>query len=114
MKLSLKFPDAIDPKEAIPRDFLQGMLDRRAASFFKYGSAFSSKFDFVRDIPARLDKYQATGNTEWLIDVAVYAALEFMRPLHPDAHFRATDSRESPGSYRHGELDPTQRHEREI
>jgi hypothetical protein len=114
VKINLKFPDSIPDKEALPKEFLQGMLDRRAVSFHKYGSAHSSKFDFLRDIPARIAKYKATGNTEWLIDVAVYAALEFMNPSVEDAHFRPTDSRESPGSYRKGELNPSQRHESEL
>lgn len=114
MKIALKFPDSIPGNEVLPKEFLQGMLDRRAVSYHKYGSAHSNKFDFLKDIPIRIGKYQATGNTEWLIDVAVYAALEFMNPSDPEAHFRATDSHESPGTCRRGETNPSRRHEREL
>lgn len=114
MKIALKFPECIPDNEVLPKDFLQGMLDRRAVSFYKYGSAHSNKFDFLRDIPVRIGKYKSTGNTEWLIDVAVYACLEFMNPSIEDAHFRPTDSRESPGSARKGEKQLSARHEKEI
>jgi hypothetical protein len=40
-----------------------------------------------------------------VIDLANYAMIEFMHPRHPEAHFRATESRESPGRKWHGEVD---------
>lgn len=45
----------------------------------------------------RLRLYRETGNTEWLVDLANFAMIEFMHPSHPQAHFRATGSDESPG-----------------
>ena len=75
--------------------------NRVRVSFHKYGSA-ADNFGkgFVQAIPTLekcLDKYKATGNTEYLCDLANYAMFEFMYPQHPKGHFRATDSRESAG-----------------
>jgi hypothetical protein len=44
-----------------------------------------------------LERYKETGNTEFLADVANFAMIEFMYPKHSKAHFKDTDSNESPG-----------------
>ena len=67
-----------------------------------FNKEYSEKFDELRKNRIRvsfqcLDKYKATGNTEYLCDLANYAMFEFMYPQHPKGHFRATDSRESAG-----------------
>lgn len=84
----------------VSAEFMQGMADRMAVSFHKYG-AMASNYPFpgnaLDSLRKRITKYEETGNTEWLMDVANFAMIEFMRPAHPEAHFRATDSRESPG-----------------
>ncbi len=80
--------------------FLQGMADRMAVSYAKYGpvaAAYPEKVDALESLFARFHKYKDTGNTEWLIDVSNFAMIEFMHPRHPLAHFRATDSNESIG-----------------
>lgn len=80
--------------------FHQGMFDRMAVSKAKYGHVTDEsvkKFNPLKNLEVRLQKYQETGNTEWLMDAANCCMIEFMFPQHPDAHFRATDSRESPG-----------------
>jgi hypothetical protein len=72
------------------------------ASKAKYGpikDAFPHKLDAIESLMIRLDAYQNTGNTEWLVDAANFAMIEFMLPRHPKAHFRATDSHESPGRF---------------
>ena len=51
----------------------------------------------VESLKARLELYEQTGNTEWLVDVANFAMIEYRFPMHLQAHFRATDSSESPG-----------------
>lgn len=76
------------------------MVDRMSVSFHKYGpvaEAYPGKVNAVDSLVKRLDRYRETGNTEWLMDVANFAMIEFMHPAHPKAHYRATDSRESPG-----------------
>jgi hypothetical protein len=85
--------------------FVQGMADRMAMSFGKYGHLTEEavkKNDPIANLLVRLKKYQDTGNTEWLMDVGNCAMIEFMFPQHPDAHFRATDSHESPGRSKRG------------
>ncbi|RWM84324.1 hypothetical protein [Mesorhizobium sp.] len=88
------------PTTEFDEGFVQGMRDRTAVSFFKYGplaNAVANKADFITALVTRLEKYKETGNTEWLMDVANYAMFEAMYPSHRNAHFRATDSDESPG-----------------
>lgn len=80
-------------------DFATKMKNRVLTSYFKYGEAKTNAVtgDFPENVKARVDSYLATGNTEWLVDAANFAMLEFMYPQHEKAHFRATDSGESPG-----------------
>jgi len=80
--------------------FVEGMANRMGVSYFKYGlvgEAYPAKVDALASLEARLQKYRETGNTEWLIDVANFAMIEFMHPGFEFAHFRATDSDESIG-----------------
>jgi len=71
-----------------------------AVSFCKYGpvaEAYPAKVDAIASLKQRLERYEETGNTEWLMDVSNFAMIEWMHPRHRAAHFRATDSDESPG-----------------
>jgi hypothetical protein len=84
--------------------FLQGMVARMEVSFHKYGAikdAFPHKVDALRCLEERIAKYKETGNTEWLIDAANFAMIEFMRPSLPFAKFTPTDSDASPGRVWH-------------
>lgn len=88
------------PKDEYSPRFLQGMLDRMTVSYHKYGAvrvAYPEKVDAIASLKQRLDRYAATGNTEWLMDVANFAMIEFKHPRHPEAHFEGTDSDASPG-----------------
>jgi len=70
------------------------MYDRMCVSFFKYGlveKGYPDKVDAIGSLEKRLENYKNTGNTEWLMDVANFAMIEYMRPRHPKAHFKATD-----------------------
>lgn len=80
--------------------FLRGMIARMEMSFFKYGDirdAYPKRINAIESLRQRLDKYAETGNTEYLIDAANFAMIEFMLPSRPDAFFAATDSDQSPG-----------------
>lgn len=71
-----------------------------AVSFYKYGSvveAYPEKVDAVESLLIRLQRYRDTGNTEFLIDVANFAMIEFMHPKLPQAAYEGTDSDQSPG-----------------
>lgn len=97
--MSLELRVACPPSE-ISSLFMQGMLDRMAVSFYKYGKvndAYPIHVDAMDSLTARIRKYRETGNTEWLIDIANFAMIEFMYPAHDNAHYEATDSDQSPG-----------------
>jgi hypothetical protein len=98
-KESLTFLQKVPSTEfSVP--FVQGMVDRMNMSYFKYGAvaeAYPEKVDAIASLRKRLDRYEETGNTEWLMDVGNFAMIEFMRPRHPNAHFESTDSDQSPG-----------------
>lgn len=100
------------PDSEISRAFLQGVVNRRAVGFHKYGSISRRDENYPSSIQNRLQLYLQDGNTEWLIDVATYAMLEFMNPKHPHAHYRAQSADESPGnvllsgSREHGDTPP--------
>jgi hypothetical protein len=73
---------------------MQGMYNRMAMSYHKYGpvaKGFPEPFDAIASLKDRLANYEATGNFEWLMDIANFAMIEYMRPKHPKAHFEATD-----------------------
>jgi hypothetical protein len=74
------------------------MLNRMVVGYAKYGSWKVNRYevDIWKNIETRWNKYRETGNTEFLIDLANFAMMEFSMPLHPDAHFKPTDSNEAP------------------
>lgn len=88
------------PWSEVSEEFLQGMVDRMSMSYYKYGpvaDAYPSKVNAIKSLRLRLDKYLETGNTEFLMDVANFAMIEYMHPKHEHAHYKPTDSKESPG-----------------
>lgn len=87
-------------KTEFNEDFVQGMRDRMLISFYKYGpvaNGFPHKVSAVASLTDRLRKYAETKNTEFLIDAANFAMIEFMHPALPGAFFQPTDSDQSPG-----------------
>jgi len=97
------------PETEYSAQFLDGMVNRMAVSFCKYGrvaDAYPHKVNALDSLRLRLEKYAETGNTEYLMDVANFAMIEFMHPKHPGAFFRGTDSDGSPGRvWNHGTVD---------
>jgi len=101
----------------VSEPFLDGMRNRMYVSFHKYGpvaDAYPHKIDAMETLAAVLDKYLKSGNTEYLMDVANYAMIEFMHPAHPNAFFKATDSDESVGRVEHGSNTPGQWANRDL
>lgn len=88
-------------KREYSEKFDQLRKNRVETSYFKYGPAkdnFSTgNVKAIHSMERCIRKYQETGNTEFLLDGANYLMFEFMYPLHPKAHFRATSSEESAG-----------------
>jgi hypothetical protein len=88
------------PATEMSHFFMQGMANRMAISYYKYGpvaDGYPSKVSAIKSLSARIDAYTATGNTEYLIDAANFAMIEFMHPSIGDAYFTGTDSDFSPG-----------------
>lgn len=88
-------------KSEYSEQFDQLRKHRIVVSFYKYGPVkenYSNKLiDALKSLENCIKKYDATGNTEYLVDAANYCMFEFMFPQHPKAHFGATDSKESAG-----------------
>lgn len=99
MKISFKWSEQV-PKDQIDESFIQGMFNRMILGFHNYGHMRRKhdRPDNIKNVRIRLDKYLKTGNTEWLMDAANYCMMEFAVPAHHKAHFKATESHESPGS----------------
>lgn len=71
--------------------------DMMITSYYKYGPLKDNYgtykcMDALGNLKKRLEKYEETGNTEFLADVANFAMIEFMNPSVPGAHYRPTDS----------------------
>lgn len=66
-------------------------------SYYKYGPLKKNYeeygcMDAVGNLKKRLEAYEQTGNTEFLVDVANFAMIEFMYPQKEGAYFKGTDS----------------------
>lgn len=102
--MSIELDNTGTPTSEYSKTFLQGMVNRMGVSFYKYGKvkdAYPKRVDAVSSLKERLAKYEEDGNTEWLMDVANFAMIEFMAPAHPLAHFEPQDSDTSPGRIGH-------------
>lgn len=81
--------------------FDQLRKNRVETSFYKYGPAKKNfqtgNVQALSTMERCIEKYNSTGNTEYLVDAANYIMFEFMYPQHPKAHFKATDSKDSAG-----------------
>lgn len=75
--------------------------DMMVMSHYKYGfikeNCEKKCVDIIATLEKRLKAYKDSGNTEFLADIANFAMIEYMHPQHPEAHYKATDSNESPG-----------------
>lgn len=98
-KITLDWPDSV-PIDQIDIPFIQGMLNRMAFGFHNYGHMrrYEKKSHSLKNIKIRLKEYERTKNTEFLMDAANYAMMEFCVPSLKGAHFRPTSKAESPGA----------------
>jgi hypothetical protein len=114
--MTIEWPSGV-PLSEVSVEFLQGMANRMATSFYKYGrvaDAYPSKVDALRSMQVRLDRYAASGNTEHLVDAANFLMIEFMHPSHPSAHFTPEDSHASAGRFFRGEINRSHRGNKDI
>ena len=72
--------------------FEQYMRNRLVMGSIRY-ETFADKrskaavYNYVKEMKRRIAAYEETGNTEFMVDVANMAMLEFEFPFHPNAHF---------------------------
>ena len=91
-------------EEILKKDFSEAFVHKMKnaieMSFYKYG--YSSKTypelaQAYKCIKERLELYKKTHNTEYLVDIANFAMLEFLYPAFSDAEYKPADSDKSPG-----------------
>lgn len=95
----------MDSRETIlSRDFSKPFITKMEnaieMSHYKYGWASKTYPELAQAykcIQQRLEMYEKTHNTEYLVDVANFAMLEFMYPAFKDAKFEPADSDKSCG-----------------
>ena len=65
-------------------------------SYYKFGDVrqnykMVAGLQAIASLKAKLEEYEATGNTEFLADVANFAMIEFMYPQKEGAKYQPTD-----------------------
>ncbi len=72
-------------------DFEKLMRNRLAMGAMRYGRLENHEHDVIGLCSSRLAAYKRTGNEEFLVDVANFAMVEYMRGRHPLRHFKTID-----------------------
>lgn len=86
-------------KQDFSEAFVTKMKNAIEMSYYKYGNAkktYPELAQAYKCLRERLDLYEKTHNTEFLVDAANFAMLEFMFPSFSDAKYTPTDSDMSP------------------
>ena len=91
-------------EEILKRDFSESFVNKMRnaieTSHYKYGwtaKTYPELAQAYKCIKQRLEMYEKTHNTEYLVDVAGFAMIEFLHPAFSDAHYTPTDSDKSCG-----------------
>lgn len=87
-------------KRDFSEEFVNKMRNAIETSHYKYGwmsKTYPELAQAVKCIQERLDLYNETHNTEYLVDIANFAMIEYKHPSYEDAKYTPTDSNESPG-----------------
>lgn len=81
-------------------EFINKMKNSCEMSHYKYGwmsETYPELAQAYKCIQERLDLYIKTHNTEYLVDIANFAMIEFKYPTFTNAKYSPKDSNESPG-----------------
>lgn len=87
-------------KRDFSEEFIHKMKNAIEMSYYKYGYSNKTYPELAQAhkcITERLELYEKTHNTEYLVDIANFAMLEFLYPAFKDAIYKPTDSNQSPG-----------------
>lgn len=77
-------------------EFERLMRNRLLMGALRYGvlaykRKVGRKWDLLGAVKKKIQLYEQTGNTEYMVDIANYCLLEFECGYHPNKHFRALD-----------------------
>lgn len=83
-------------KEQMSARFIDLMTNRMVLGTLRYGRWQDNKkngikYDRVGSIRKRLQLFEETGNSEYLVDIANFAMIEFEISDHPNLHFSPKD-----------------------
>lgn len=87
-------------KEDFSEKFVNSMKNAMETSYYKYGHAkktYPELAQAYKCIQQRLELYLKTHNSDYLVDIANFAMIEFMFPSFKDAKYDPKDSDQSPG-----------------
>ncbi len=87
-------------KRDFSKEFITKMENAIVMSHYKYGwmsQTYPELAQAYKCIKERLELYEKTHNTEYLVDVANFAMIEFKHHSFADSKYTATDSDKSPG-----------------
>ena len=87
-------------KRDFSNEFVTKMKNAILTSHYKYGymsETYPELAQAYKCIKERLELYEKTHNTEYLVDIANFAMIEFKHPAFDDAKYTPTDSNQSPG-----------------
>lgn len=90
----LKFEDLL--KTEWSPEFEALMRNRMAMGALRYEplakkKTTKKKYDLLGGIKSKIELYEKTGNTEYLVDIANYCLIAFETDDHPKKHFHALD-----------------------
>ena len=75
-------------------EFLAEMAHGMIMGYFRYGKASESATDNLVEAKKRLERYEKTGNQEYLRDAANFIMQERRKPSIKGTHFKAVDDGE--------------------
>lgn len=80
-------------KDQCEDGFCTLMDNRLVMGHLRYGSSSKKRpqFYYIKRLQTEITHYLQSGNTEYLVNAANYARLEFKKPSHSKAHFHAVD-----------------------
>lgn len=86
-------------KTQVSNRFIDLMTNRMVLGTFRYGKWQDNKknkvnYDRVGSMKKRLEAFEKTGNSEYLVDIANLAMIEFEISDHPNLHFSSIDDGE--------------------
>lgn len=90
----INYSETLNKVRSLMQEFFNLMLNRIVAGRYRYGEFNPRYRDMIPDIRRCLNRYLETRNTEFLIDLANYAWIEYKYGSHPDKHFNPTDDGE--------------------